>query len=140
MHCVVELSLSHTYIAEPQPLADALQYSRDLRKRKQQDSDDWLAARKVVKRPRKKPTGFKEPTYELYKPKVKKPSTAMSKAERLRRQKAGRDRADARKRAERDGGNTSAPAPAPQKKPRAAPKKRAAHPLRAKVKEKKRRK
>ena len=64
----MELSPSQTYIAEPQPLADALQKSRDLRKRKQQGSVAWLAAREVVKRPRiKKPTGFKEPTYELKK-------------------------------------------------------------------------
>ena len=62
------------------------------------------------------------------------------KKERKRRQLASLERSRAKKAAERDCGNTSAPAPAPQKKPRAPPKKRKEHPLRAKVKEKKRRK
>ena len=126
--------------AEPQPLAVALQKSRDLRKRKQRDSDAWLAARKVVKRSRKKPTGFKERTYELPK---KGPGRGfrsdlqnkprVSKTEQRRRQREAAARATARKKAERDAGNKSAPAPAPQKK-------RKEHPLRAKVKGKKRRK
>ena len=68
----MELSRTQTHIAEPQLLADALQKSRDLRKRKQRDSNAWLAAREVVKRPRvKKPKHYKEPVYELPKPKVK---------------------------------------------------------------------
>ena len=93
-----------------------------------------------MKRPRKKPTGFKERTYELPKPKVKKPSTAMSKAEKKRRL----DAHNAKAKAEREALNMTAREfelmKKQETKPRAAPKKRAAHPLRAKVKEKKRRK
>ena len=139
--CIVKLPRPKQECAEPQPLAAALQYSRDLRKRKERDSDAWLAARKVVKRPRvKKPTGFKEKVYELPKPKPKpkkKKQRKESTEERKERMKAFH----AKRKKEKDGGDTSAPAPAP-KKPRAAPasKKRKEHPLRAKVKEKKRRK
>ena len=133
--------------AEPQPLAAALQASRDLRERKQRDSNAWLAARKVVKLPGvKKPTGHQDPTYELPK---KGPGKGwrlgkgkQSKEERKRRKREAAAASRAKKaRAEGDGGDTSAPAPAPApKKPRKAPKKRKEHPLRAKVKEKKRRK
>ena len=95
--CVVELPKPTHECVTPQRLAAALQYSRDLRKRKERDSDDWLDAREVVKRPRvKKPTGFKEPTWELFK-KVKKRSMAMSKTELKRRRRAAAAKSNARK-------------------------------------------
>ena len=86
------------------------------------------------------PRGHKDPTYELPKPKAKKPSTAMSKAEKKRRL----DARNAKAKAEREALNMTAREfelmKKQETKPRAAPTKRKEHPLRAKVKQKKRRK
>ena len=94
--CVVELPKPTHECAEPQPLAAALQYSRDLRKRKERDSDDWLDAREVVKlQGVKKPKHHKEPTYEL-KEKKEKPKP-VSAAIKLRRKREAMRRKRAKK-------------------------------------------